>query len=114
VRLAFLAAEDAEFYRHRGVEPTSVCARCRPTCSSNQVVQGGSTITQQVVKALLLTPERSLERKVKEAILAQRLERTLTKDDILYLYLNQIYFGAGAYGIAAAAREFFDARRRAT
>jgi penicillin-binding protein 1A len=109
VRLAFLAAEDAEFYRHRGVNPTSVLRALWANMSSNRVVQGGSTITQQVVKALLLTPERSLERKVKEAILAQRLEQKLTKDDILYLYLNQIYFGAGSYGIAAAAREFFDA-----
>ena len=109
VRLAFLAAEDAQFYQHRGVNPTSVLRALWANLSSNRVVQGGSTITQQVVKALLLTPERSLERKVKEAILAQRLEGKLSKDDILYLYLNQIYFGAGAYGIAAAAREFFDA-----
>jgi penicillin-binding protein 1A len=109
VRLAFLAAEDAEFYRHSGVNPTSVLRALWANLSSNRVVQGGSTITQQVVKALLLSPERSFERKVKEAILAQRLERKLTKDDILYLYLNQIYFGAGSYGIAAAAREFFDA-----
>jgi len=108
VRLAFLAAEDAQFYTHRGVNPTSVLRALWANMSSNRVVQGGSTITQQVVKALLLTPERSLERKVKEAILAQRLEQKLTKDDILYLYLNQIYFGAGSYGIAAAAREFFD------
>ena len=109
VRLAFLAAEDAEFYRHRGVDPTSVLRALWANLSSNRVVQGGSTITQQVVKALLLTPERSLERKMKEAILAQRLEQKLTKDEILYLYLNQIYFGAGSYGIAAAAREFFEA-----
>src|SRR5881628_3840663 len=74
----------------------------------HQVVQGGSTITQQVVKALLLSPERSYERKVKELVLAFRLEAKLSKDDILYLYLNQIYFGAGAYGVAAAARAFFD------
>ena len=103
VRLAFLAAEDAQFYQHRGVNPTSVLRALWANLSSNRVVQGGSTITQQVVKALLLTPERSLERKVKEAILAQRLEGKLTKDEILYLYLNQIYFGAGSYGIAAAA-----------
>ena len=109
VRLAFLAAEDAEFYRHRGVDPASVLRALWANVTSQRVVQGGSTITQQVVKALLLSPERSLERKAKEAILAYRLESKLGKDEILWLYLNQIYFGAGAYGIAAAAREFFDA-----
>jgi penicillin-binding protein 1A len=108
VRLAFLAAEDADFYRHRGVDPLSIARALMTNLLRHQVVQGGSTITQQVVKALLLTPERSYERKLKELILALRLETKLEKDDILYLYLNQIYFGAGAYGVAAAAREFFD------
>src|SRR5262249_9808496 len=75
---------------------------------NKRVVQGGSTITQQVVKTLLLTPERNIERKVKEVILSLRLENKLSKDDILYLYMNQIYFGAGAYGVQAAARTFFD------
>src|SRR5881628_2881866 len=109
VRLAFLAAEDADFYRHHGVNPLSIVRASIANLLHHQVVQGGSTITQQVVKALLLTPERSYERKVKELVLALRLEAKLSKDDILYLYLNQIYFGAGAYGVAAAAREFFDA-----
>jgi penicillin-binding protein 1A len=108
VRLAFLAAEDADFYRHRGVEPISMLRALGNNILHHQVVQGGSTITQQVVKQLLLTPERSYERKFKELILALRLETKLSKDDILYLYLNQIYFGGGAYGVAAAAREFFD------
>ncbi len=109
VRLAFLAAEDAEFYRHRGIDPTGIARALFTNVIRHQVVQGGSTITQQVVKTLLLTPERSYERKLKEVLLALRLETKLSKDDILYLYLNQIYFGAGAYGVAAAAREFFDA-----
>src|SRR5438093_3016037 len=109
VRLAFLAAEDADFYRHRGVDPFGIARALVMDVLHRQVVQGGSTITQQVVKALLLTPERSFERKLKELVLALRLETKLSKDDILYLYLNQIYFGAGAYGVAAAAREFFDA-----
>jgi penicillin-binding protein 1A len=109
VRLAFVAAEDAEFYRHRGVDPMSIARAFIANVLHHQVVQGGSTITQQVVKALLLSPERSYERKLKEILLALRLETKLSKDDILYLYLNQIYFGAGAYGVAAAAREFFDA-----
>src|SRR5881296_4541660 len=108
VRLAFLAAEDADFYRHHGVNPLSILRAFVANLLHHQVVQGGSTITQQVVKALLLSPERSYERKVKELVLAFRLEAKLSKDDILYLYLNQIYFGAGAYGVAAAAREFFD------
>ncbi len=108
VRLAFLAAEDANFYRHHGVNPASIVRALMANLSHHGVVQGGSTITQQVVKSLLLTPERSYERKLKELVLALRLETKLTKDDILYLYLNQIYFGAGSYGVAAAARTFFE------
>src|SRR3989454_2430253 len=108
VRLAFLAAEDADFYRHRGVDPEGMARALLANLFHGHVVQGGSTITQQVVKALLLSPERSYERKLKELVLALRLEAKLSKDDILYLYLNQIYFGAGAYGVAAAARAFFD------
>ena len=108
VRLAFLAAEDADFYRHRGVDPEGMARALVANLFHGHVVQGGSTITQQVVKALLLSPERSYERKLKELVLALRLEAKLSKDDILYLYLSQIYFGAGAYGVAAAAREFFD------
>jgi penicillin-binding protein 1A len=109
VRNAFLAAEDAEFYRHPGVDPVSVARAFVRNLASKQVVQGGSTITQQVVKTLLLSPERSYQRKLKEMILALRLETKLSKDDILYLYVNQIYFGGGAYGVAAAARTYFDA-----
>jgi penicillin-binding protein 1A len=108
VRNAFLAAEDAEFYRHHGVNPLSILRAFLANALHHSVVQGGSTITQQVVKQLLLSPERSYERKAKELILALRLETKLSKDDILYLYLNQIYFGGGAYGIAAAARAVFD------
>src|SRR5439155_8511 len=103
------AAEAADSYRHRGVDPEGIARALVANLFHGHVVQGGSTITQQVVKALLLSPERSYERKLKELVLALRLEAKLSKDDILYLYLNQIYFGAGAYGVAAAAREFFDA-----
>jgi penicillin-binding protein 1A len=109
VRLAFLAAEDANFYRHRGVDPIGIARAVVTNVLQGSVKQGGSTITQQVVKQLALSPERSFERKLKEAVLAVRLETKLPKDDILYLYLNQIYFGAGAYGVGAASREFFDA-----
>ncbi|HWP66886.1 MAG TPA: PBP1A family penicillin-binding protein, partial [Candidatus Limnocylindria bacterium] len=108
VRQAFLAAEDADFYEHRGIDPISIARALWTNLRSSGIRQGASTITQQVVKTLLLTPERSFERKLKEAILALRLETKLSKDDILYMYLNEIYFGAGAYGVQAAAKTFFD------
>jgi penicillin-binding protein 1A len=108
VRQAFLAAEDADFYEHRGVDPLSILRALWTNVRSSEIRQGASTITQQVVKTLLLTPERSFERKVKEAILALRLETKLSKDEILYMYLNEIYFGAGAYGVQAAAKTFFE------
>jgi penicillin-binding protein 1A len=108
VRLAFLAAEDAEFYRHPGIDPASIVRALIANVRHGEIVQGASTITQQVVKQLLLTAERSFERKGKEMILAIELESKLTKDEIFYLYLNHIYFGARSYGLVAAAREFFD------
>src|SRR4030043_410752 len=74
---------------------------------SGEVVQGGSTITQQVVKSLLLSPEKSFSRKIREAILSFKIEKYLSKDEILFLYLNQIYLGHGAYGVAAAAESYF-------
>jgi penicillin-binding protein 1A len=108
VRLAFLAAEDAAFYQHRGIDPAGIVRAVIANTRRGEIVQGASTITQQVVKQLLLTSERSFERKAKELILALELESKLTKDDIFYLYLNHIYFGAGTYGISAAARSFFE------
>jgi penicillin-binding protein 1A len=107
VRQAFLASEDADFYQHRGVDPISIARAVWANVRAGGVVQGASTITQQLVKILLLTPERRVERKVKEAILAVRLESKLDKDQILHMYLNEIYFGAGAYGVQAAARTYF-------
>jgi penicillin-binding protein 1A len=107
VRASFLAAEDANFYRHNGVDVLGIFRAFIKNMQSGTVVQGGSTITQQVVKSLLLSPEKSYRRKLREIVLAFRLERHLTKDEILYLYLNQVYFGNGAYGIAAAARAYF-------
>ena len=104
---AFLAAEDARFYEHKGVDPVSILRAMFKNFQAGEIVQGGSTITQQVVKGLLLTPERTVIRKVKEAILAYRIDNTLTKDEILYLYLNQVYLGAGAYGVESAARIYF-------
>ncbi len=108
VRNAVLAAEDAEFYRHQGLDYTAmVRAFVAVVRSGGRFTQGGSTITQQVVKTFLLTPEKTVSRKVKEVILAHRLEKNLSKDDILSLYLNQIYFGHGAYGVQEAARTYY-------
>lgn len=104
---AFLAAEDANFYEHEGIDFIGIFRAAIKNLMAGAIVQGGSTITQQVIKSMLLSPERSYTRKLKEAILAYRLEKYLTKDEILTIYLNQIYLGAGAYGIEAAAREYF-------
>lgn len=103
----FLAAEDSGFYEHEGVDLAAIFRAFMKNLQAGHVVQGGSTITQQVIKSLLLTPERSYKRKIKEAILAYRLERSLGKNDILTIYLNQIFFGSRAYGIEAAARTYF-------
>ena len=107
VRNAFLAAEDDGFYRHGGIDFVSVGRAFLSNLAAGQKVQGGSTITQQVVKQILLSPQKSYERKIKEMILALRLERQLTKDQILWLYLNNLYLGSGVYGVGAAAREYF-------
>lgn len=107
VQLSFVAAEDASFYDHSGIDLVSIGRAALENYRAGATRQGGSTITQQVVKALLLTPERSYERKLKEVYLALQLEHELTKDEILYLYLNQIYLGSGAYGVQAAAGEYF-------
>ncbi len=104
---AFLAAEDASFYEHDGINPKAIIRAFVKNLRAGQTVEGGSTITQQLVKRLLLTSERSYMRKLKEAILAYRLERYLSKDDILNMYLNQIFFGHSSYGVEAAARTYF-------
>ena len=107
VRRAFLAAEDADFYQHRGIDLQGIARAVYMNVAKGEIVQGASTITQQVVKQLLLSPERSFERKAKEMILALEIEAKLSKDQIFYLYLNHIYFGSGTYGIAAASNGFF-------
>lgn len=107
VRQAFLAAEDANFYSHPGIDPVSIARAVIKNIQTGSAAQGGSTITQQVVKNLLLSPERKLKRKIKEAILSYRLEKRLSKDDIFEIYLNQIFFGNSAYGIRSAARAYF-------
>ena len=107
IRKAFLAAEDASFYSHHGIDPISILRAAVKNMQSGNVKQGASTITQQVVKNLLLTSEKSLIRKAKEAILSYRLERRFSKDEIFEIYLNQIFFGNSAYGIKAAGRIYF-------
>ena len=108
---AYLSAEDKNFYRHIGIDPEGI-ARAVVMFVRNYGTgrrpQGASTITQQVAKNFLLTNEVSIERKVKEAILALRIEQAFTKDEILELYLNEIYLGMGAYGVAAASLLYFD------
>ncbi|BBO83988.1 penicillin-binding protein [Desulfosarcina ovata subsp. sediminis] len=104
---AFIAAEDSRFYKHQGIDFFSIVRAFIKNLEAGAIVQGGSTITQQVTKSFLLTPERSYERKIKEAILAYRIDKTFTKEEILYLYLNQIYLGHGAYGVEAAAENYF-------
>jgi penicillin-binding protein 1A len=107
VREAFLAAEDAEFFKHKGVDVRSIVRALIMNIVHGRVVQGGSTITQQVIKSLILGPEKSMARKVREAILAYRLENSLTKQEILNVYLNNIYMGQGVYGIEAASQVYF-------
>src|SRR4030081_2249913 len=108
---AFLAAEDKNFYEHGGIDFAGMARAAvlyAQNYGSNRRPQGASTITQQVAKNFLLTNEVSFTRKIKEALLAMRIERTYSKDKILELYLNEIYLGLGAYGIAAASLVYFD------
>jgi penicillin-binding protein 1A len=104
---AFVAAEDSRFREHPGIDIQSILRAFIKNFQAGTITQGGSTITQQVTKSFLLTPERTYERKLKEAILAYRIEKKFTKDEILFLYLNQIYLGHGAYGVESAAENYF-------
>jgi penicillin-binding protein 1A len=105
---AFVSAEDSQFFEHGGIDFGSILRAAFKDLMAGKIVQGGSTITQQVAKSLLLTPEKKFSRKFKEAILAWRMEKKLSKKDILYLYLNQIYLGHGAYGVEEASETYFD------
>ncbi|MBI4126381.1 MAG: PBP1A family penicillin-binding protein [Deltaproteobacteria bacterium] len=104
---AFIDSEDDRFFEHKGIDMRAILRAFVANVRSGNISQGGSTITQQVTRALLLSPERTFYRKIREAILATRLERTLTKEQILTLYVNQIFLGNRAYGIKAAARNYF-------
>src|SRR5213596_1164954 len=107
LRDAVIATEDRRFYSHWGIDPIGVARAVIQNYRRGRIVEGGSTITQQLTKVLFLTPDKSLERKMKEAALALELERRYSKDRILEMYMNQIYFGNGAYGVEAAARTYF-------
>lgn len=107
VTSAFLSIEDTRFYSHNGLDLRRIIGALIADIRSGKKVQGASTITQQLVKRAFLSPEKTFKRKIQEAILAIQLERKYTKDDILEMYLNQIYFGEGAYGIESAAQVYF-------
>ncbi|MBI3928248.1 MAG: PBP1A family penicillin-binding protein [Armatimonadetes bacterium] len=109
---AVLAIEDSRFYEHRGVDPVGVARAAYYDYVYGDAHQGASTITMQLARNLFLSPTRSMERKIKEALLAVQIEKKFTKDEILELYVNQIYFGAGAYGVEAAARTYFNKKAR--
>ena len=107
MRAAMIAVEDKRFRSHIGVDPIGVARSFKVRFESGRWRQGGSTITQQLARNIFLTNSRTFGRKVKEGVLALALERKFTKDQILELYLNRVYFGGGAYGIDAASRTFF-------
>ncbi len=109
---AVIATEDRRFYLHFGVDPIGLARALIINYKSGRVVQGGSTITQQLAKNLFLSPERTIRRKVQEMVLAVWLEAKYSKADILQLYLNRVYFGAGAYGVDAAAKRYFSKSAR--
>lgn len=110
--MAVIAIEDHRFKRHFGVDPIGIARAMAMNITSGHLVQGGSTLTQQLAKNLFLEPKRDLGRKIQEAILALWLEHKFTKDEILELYLNRVYFGSGAYGVDAAARRYFSKSAR--
>jgi penicillin-binding protein 1A len=104
---AFIAIEDRRFYSHLGIDPLGILRALVRNVTGRGAMQGGSTLTQQLAKNLFLTQERTLPRKIQEAILALWLEHRYSKDQILELYLNRVYFGSGAYGVEAAAQKYF-------
>ncbi len=108
VKEAFISAEDKNFYTHSGIDPEGVLRAVTVLVQGNKRAQGASTITQQVAKNFLLTNERSFTRKIREALLALRIEQAYPKEKILELYLNEIYLGLGNYGVAAAALNYYD------
>jgi penicillin-binding protein 1A len=108
VPLAFLAAEDRRFYKHGAIDLYGIARALNVNRKAGRTVQGASTLSQQLAKGLFLTPDRITKRKVQEMYLAWKLEQVLTKDEILELYLNRVYFGAGTYGVDGAAQTYFN------
>lgn len=104
---AIVAIEDHQFYRHWGIDPRGVARALVRNLSAGEIVEGGSTITQQLAKNLYLSHERTVHRKLREAVLAAKLEREYSKNEILGMYWNSIYLGAGTYGAEAAAQTYF-------
>ena len=104
---AVIAAEDRRFYSHFGIDPIGIARAAMANFRAGGVLQGGSTITQQLAKILFLSPDRNFSRKIREVLLALWLEHRFTKDQILEIYLNRVYLGAGAYGVDAAAERYF-------
>ncbi len=112
LKRAVLAVEDSYFYSHNGINPSSVGRAMLANVEAGSTVEGGSTITMQLVKNLFLTPERAVSRKVAEAVLALRLEQIFSKDEILEMYLNQVYWGHNNYGVETAAQSYFNKSAR--
>jgi len=112
LKRAVLAVEDSYFYSHNGINPSSVGRALLANVEAGDTVEGASTITMQLVKNLFLTPDRTISRKVAEAVLALRLEQIFTKDEILEMYLNQVYWGHNNYGVETAAQSYFNKSAR--
>lgn len=108
LKIALLTTEDRQFYQHSGIDIRGILRATIKNIMRGRLSEGASTLTQQLAKTLFLTPRKSFERKLREAVLALQLERRYTKDEILAFYLNQVYFGSGTYGVAVAARTYFN------
>ena len=108
LKRAVMAIEDSHFYQHHGINPGGVMRALAANLEANQTVEGGSTLTMQLVKNLFLSPKRALSRKAAEAVLSIRLEQIFTKDQIMELYLNQVYWGHNLYGVETAAQSYFN------
>ena len=108
LKKALIATEDKNFYRHHGYDITGLARSTIQNILAGHVVQGASTITQQLARVLFLNNERTFDRKLKELFIAARIEKTISKDQILEMYMNNVYLGAGAYGVEGAAQIYFD------
>ena len=108
VPAAFVAIEDRRFYEHQGFDAIGMARAFAKDLAKGRIVEGASTITQQLARNLFLTPDQTMERKAEELVLAVQLEQRYSKKEILGMYLSRVYFGGGAYGLEAAARRFYD------